>query len=61
MDCQESWTVGVGNGTVAGGSGGAEGVGLCWKDFGWGVVGDAVGNGGGGGGGKAGDVLAGGV
>ena len=35
--------VGVGNGTVAGGAGGAEWVGLCWKDFGCGVVGDAVG------------------
>ena len=52
--------VGVGKGTAAGGAGGAEGVGLCWKDFGWGVVGDAVGNGGGGGGGKAGEVVAGG-
>ena len=31
------------------------------RDFGCGVVGDAVGSGGGGGGGKAGDVVAGGV
>ena len=38
-----------------------EWVGLCWKDFGCGVVGDVVGSGGGGGGGKAGDVVAGGV
>ena len=34
---------------------------LCWKDFGCGVVGDAVGSGGGGGGGKVGEVVAGGV
>ena len=61
MECQDSWMVGVGNGTVAGGAGGAEWVGLCWKDFGCGVVGDAVGSGGGGGGGKAGEVVAGGV
>ena len=53
--------VGVGNGTVAGGAGGAEWVGLCWKDFGCGVVGDAVGSGGGGGGGKTDEVVAGGV
>ena len=49
--------VGVGNGTVAGGAGGVGWVGLCWKDFGCGVVGDAVGSGGGGGGGKAGGVV----
>lgn len=50
--------VGVGNGTVGGGPGGAEWPGLCLKDVAVGVVGEAVGSGGGGGGGGKAEVLA---
>ena len=53
MECQESWIVGGGRGTVAGGAGGVGWVGLCLKDVLVGVVGAAVGSGGGGGGGNA--------
>ena len=53
VECQDSWTVGGGRGTVAGGAGGVGWVGLCLKDVLVGVVGAAVGSGGGGGGGKA--------
>ena len=61
VECQDSWTVGVGNGTVGGGAGGAEWLGLCLKEVWVGVVGEAVGSGGGGGGGKEGLVPVGGV
>ena len=40
--------VGVGNGTVGGGAGGAEWLGLCLKEVCVGVAGEAVGSGGGG-------------
>ena len=39
IGCQESWSGGLGNGTVAGGAGGAEWVGLCLKDVPVGVTG----------------------
>ena len=55
--CQDSWIVGVGNGTVGGGAGGAEWLGLCLKEVWVGVVGEAVGSGGGGGGGGGKDGL----
>ena len=53
VGCQDSWMVGWGKGTVAGGTGGAGRVGLFLKLVRVGVGGAVVGSGGGGGGGNS--------